>query len=671
MPARRDEIVVEEIGGHTVADPYRWLEGDGDEVAAFVAAANAHSRPLLDALPERAAFVPVLQRLLTAPTRGCPRERGGAWFALHNDGADQPRLVRATSFAALEDARTLLDPASLADDGTAAIVAFQPNDDGSLVAVAIAESGSDWRTIRVLDGATGDDLGVRIPWTKWNPPTWLPGGRSFTFWAYPEPEGNAFTEVMAAGELQAIDVDTGERTTIWTPDDDRTSAMHFADDDWLVLVTSRSIDRASKIRVRRHDESELRLLVDGSGLWRPVAVRNGELFAHTVEGAPRGQLVAVGLEDGARRVVVPEGSEVLTGVTPTGTGWVLHHLVDAQSRLTMANLDGTLGETLPVGEGVTVTEVAGGSDKSCVAIATTRFSDRGERHLAVVDGARLLEWYTAVPPKGDVDVPSTTRRVRTTSSDGAEVAAFVVEPEGQPDGRRPVLLWGYGGFAIPLVPEFRAIFAGWVAAGGTLVVANLRGGGEYGEEWRDAGTKERKQQVFDDLYAIAEHLVETGLTTSSQLALHGRSNGGLLAGAALTQRPELWAAVLPGVGVLDMVRYHRFTIGWAWVRDYGDPDEPGVPGYLLAYSPLHNVRAVRYPPTLITTADHDDRVVPAHSYKFAAELQHTGLGGPFLLSVDTKAGHGMGKPVSAQVAEFADQLGFAAHHAGLRPRVSG
>lgn len=670
MPARRDESVVETIGGRAVADPYRWLEGDTDEVAAFVDEANATSRPVLDALPGRAAFTEVLHRLLSAPTRSCPFERGGAWYALHNDGADQPRLVRAGSFGELEAAHTLLDPTTLADDGTAAIVAVVPNDEGTLVAVAVAESGSDWRTIRVLDGVTGEDLGVRLEWTKWNPPVWLPGGRAFTFWAYPEPEGNALTDVMEAGELQSFDVDTRERATVWVPEDERTSGMQFADDDWFVLVTAKGIDRAAKIRVRRHDETELRLLVDGTGRWYPVAVRDGELFAHTVEDAPMGRLVAVDLVTGERRVVVEEGEYVLTEVTTTATGFVLHHLVEAQSRLTLAALDGTLGDELPVGDGVTVTDVAGGRDKSRIALATTRFSDRGDRHLATVDGGRLVEWETAPRPEGSVEVPSASRRVRTTSSDGAEVSAFVVEPEGQPDGPRPVLLWGYGGFDIPLVPEFRAIFGAWVAAGGTVVVANLRGGGEYGEEWRDAGTKERKQQVFDDLYAITEHLVDVRITTPAQLALHGRSNGGLLAGAALTQRPELWACVLPGVGVLDMLRYHKFTIGWAWVRDYGDPDEPGVAEYLLEYSPLHNVRQIEYPPTLITTADHDDRVVPAHSYKFAAELQHTGLGGPFLLSVDTKAGHGMGKPVSAQVAEFADQLAFAAHHTGLVPEVS-
>jgi prolyl oligopeptidase len=260
-------------------------------------------------------------------------------------------------------------------------------------------------------------------------------------------------------------------------------------------------------------------------------------------------------------------------------------------------------------------------------------------------------------------------RCHGTSRDGTRVPFTVVRRDDLPDGPRPTLLYGYGGFDIPVLPTFSALFAAWVQAGGVLAVANLRGGGEFGAAWHEAGMKSHKQQVFDDLYACAEQLVTDGITSAEQLAVHGRSNGGLLVGAAMTQRPELWAAALPTVGVLDMLRFHLFTIGWAWTSDYGTPDDPTDFAALHAYSPLHNlVEGTTYPPTLVTTGDHDDRVVPAHSFKFAAELQRCQAGaGPVILRVDTRAGHGMGKPVHALADEYADQLAFAAEHTGLVP----
>ncbi|WAC67409.1 prolyl oligopeptidase family serine peptidase [Agrococcus sp. SL85] len=394
------------------------------------------------------------------------------------------------------------------------------------------------------------------------------------------------------------------------------------------------------------------------------------MYVVTDEGAPRYRLDAFDLATGERTTVVPEHPEdVLLDASLTAHGLVLEYSHDASHRAQLATPEGELGDHLPLGEGVSITGLETSGEDGTVLASTTSFVDRGTRHVLEVDGPRLLSHRT-LPTPGPAAPAATTTRIRTASSDGAEVPAFLVRPEGvDHDGPRPTLIWAYGGFNIPMNPEFRAVTAAWVAAGGTLVVPNLRGGGEFGSDWHKGGTKERKQQVFDDLYAIAEHLVATGVTTHEQLALHGRSNGGLLAGAALTQRPELWAAVLPGVGVLDMLRFHRFTIGWAWTSDYGDPDEAEAHAYLRRYSPLHNVAEVAHPPTLITTGDHDDRVVPAHSFKFAAELQRAQAAArgeaPILLSIDTRAGHGMGKPKDAAALEFADQLAFAAAHTGL------
>ncbi|WP_206446042.1 prolyl oligopeptidase family serine peptidase [Agrococcus sp. KRD186] len=719
----RDDTV-ETIHGEAIADPYRWLEdGDSAETRAFIEAQNAFAEPFLAALPAREAFRERVTALLEAPTRGCPWVRGGRVFAWHSDGQNQPVLVVADAIDDLEGAgedapRVLLDPNALSSDGTVAVTMASVSPDGALLAYGAADGGSDWRTIRVRDVATGEDLSDEIPWTKWNSAVWLPGGRAFSYWAYDEPTDDALTDEMGAGRLMRHEVgtDPADDTVLFSrPDEPRLFARHWPrDDEWFVLSTDTGSSSGNDLAVRRHDEVELRQLVSGHEQeWNAIGIRDGLLYAVTDADAPRYRLAAFDLATGDERTIVPQHPEdVLLDAGLTASGLVLEYSHDASHRMQLASFDGSIGDDVPLGEGVSIVGSETSAHSGTVTALTQSFVDRGTRHVIEVDGARLLSHRTLAAP-GPAAPAATTQRIRVVSTDGETVPAFVVrpaaeEPEPQSDAAladaavvdtaladsvlvddpKPTLIWGYGGFNIPMNPGFRTVLAAWVAAGGVLVVPNLRGGGEFGSEWHKGGTKERKQQVFDDLFAVAERLIDSGVTTAGQLALHGRSNGGLLAGAALTQRPELWAAVLPGVGVLDMLRYHRFTIGWAWASDYGDPDEADAFGYLRAYSPLHNVRAgVAYPPTLITTGDHDDRVVPAHSFKFAAELQRaqadagavpagaaTGADGgvdpmkdaPVLLSVDTRAGHGMGKPKDAAALEFADQLAFAAHHTGLQ-----
>ncbi len=683
---RRDDTV-ETIHGEAIADPYRWLEdGESGQTRDFVAAQNALAEPILAALPARKAFRRIVTALLEAPTRGCPWQRGDRVFAWHSDGQNQPVLVVADSVDELESGRVLLDPNALSSDGTVAVTMASVSPDGALLAYGAADGGSDWRTIRIRDVATGEDLADEIPWTKWNGAVWLPGHRAFSYWAYDAPTGDALTDEMGGGRLMRHDVGTDaadDAVLFARPDEPRLFARHWPrDDDWFVLSTDTGSSSGNDLAVRRHDEGPeaLRQLVTGhEHEWNAVGIRDGRLFAVTDEGAARYRLAAFDLETGAQSTIVPEHPEdVLLDASLTASGLVLEYSHDASHRMQLATFDGELGDAVPLGDGVSITGSESSARSTTVFASTQSFVDRGTRHVIEVDGDRLVAHRT-LPTPGPAAPAAATERIRVASTDGATVPAFLVRPgedrSAAVEGPRPTLIWGYGGFNIPMNPGFRAVLAAWVAAGGVLVVPNLRGGGEFGSEWHKAGTKERKQQVFDDLFAVAEHLIERGVTTRAQLALHGRSNGGLLAGAALTQRPELWAAVLPGVGVLDMLRYHRFTIGWAWASDYGDPDDPAAHAYLRAYSPLHNVRqGVAYPPTLITTGDHDDRVVPAHSFKFAAELQRAqaaaGLDdpstdAPVLLSVDTRAGHGMGKPKDAAALEFADQLAFAAHHTGL------
>ncbi|SDS38880.1 prolyl oligopeptidase family serine peptidase [Agrococcus carbonis] len=682
-PEVRRDGTVETIHGEAIADPYRWLEdGESDQTRAFIEAQNAFAEPILAQLPARAAFRERLTALLTAPTRGCPWVRGGRVFAWHRDGQNQPVLVVADSVDELEGARVLLDPNALSADGTVAVTMASVSPDGALLAYGAADGGSDWRTIRVRDVATGEDLDDELRWTKWNSAVWLPGDRAFTYWAYDAPTGDALTDEMGAGFLMRHDVGTGpadDAVLFHLPDEPRRFARHWPrDDEWFVLSTDTGSSSGNDLAVRRHDEpaDALRQLVTGHEQeWNAVGIRDGRLYAVTDDGAPRYRLAAFDLATGEESTVVAEHPEdVLLDAALTASGLVLEYSHDASHRMQLADSDGALGDAVPLGADVSITGSEASARSDVVLAETQSFVDRGTRHVVEVDGGRLVAHRT-LPTPGPEAPAAATERIRVVSSDGATVLAFVVRPDvvdrmPLDDDPRPTLIWGYGGFNIPMNPGFRAVLAAWVAAGGVLVVPNLRGGGEFGSAWHKGGTKERKQQVFDDLYAVAERLIDAGITTPAQLALHGRSNGGLLAGAALTQRPELWAAVLPGVGVLDMLRFHRFTIGWAWASDYGDPDEAESFAYLRAYSPLHNVRdGVAYPPTLITTGDHDDRVVPAHSFKFAAALQRaqvaSGSDAPVLLSIDTRAGHGMGKPVDAAALEFADQLAFAAHHTGL------
>ncbi|UUT36648.1 prolyl oligopeptidase family serine peptidase [Microbacterium elymi] len=564
----------------------------------------------------------------------------------------------------------------LSDDGTRAVTTASVSPDGALLAYGIADGGSDWRTIRVRDVATGQDLPDVIEWTKWNSPVWQPGSRAFTTWRYDPPTGNALTDEQGAGRLQVHEIGedaASDRVVFTRPDEPRLFARDWPHDDvWFVLHTDGGSSSGNDLAARRHDEpaEALRMLVQGrEHEWHSIGVRGDVLYTVTDQDAPRYRLAAFDLVTGRQWTLVPEHPEdVLLDAHLTASGLVLEYSHDAAHRAQAATFDGVLGDALPLGDGVSITAMSTSDETNRVFATTSSFVDRGTRHVIEVDGASVLTHRT-LPTPGPAAPAATATRIRVTGSDGVEVPAFVVRPADD-DGAtpRPTLIWGYGGFNIPMNPEFRPILATWVQAGGVLVVPNLRGGGEFGSDWHHAGTKARKQQVFDDLYAVAEHLIETGVTTRDRLALHGRSNGGLLAGAALTQRPELWAAVLPGVGVLDMLRFHRFTIGWAWISDYGDPDDAEAFAYLRAYSPLHNVQdGVEYPPTLITTGDHDDRVVPGHSLKFAAALQEAQASdAPILLAVDTRAGHGMGKPKDAAAAEFADQLAFAAHFTGLR-----
>ena len=697
IPAPERTDVADDLHGVRVADPYRYLEDPDDpRTTDFIAQQNRVSEPALAALPAQPWFAESVLGLLTTPRAGTPWERGGSWFRLQNPGdLDQDVVVTADDLQQLLDApRVLLDPNTLAADGTVALNTLSTSPDGALLAVGLSEAGSDWQTIRFLH-TRGADAGAflddELQWSKFSRPTWLPDAGGVLYWRYPAPSGQAHTDEMPPGELVLHRLGTRQDADeqVWIAQDDTESHTaqwmvdpeFSSDDSWLILTSSPGTDSRTRVEVRP-------VAADGSfgdtmvvvgeltAAWHPIDVVDDELYLLTDDSAPRRRIVRIPLQDTVSvadliEVVAEDPAVQLEAVTPVGGHWAVVSSLDTAHRLQVMTLQGEPVFSVEIEHPAAVTAVNGRFSAQEFFVGTTSFTNR-ETHRRV-DLSVTTDRVQILPKDRVEDIaspPVSTERLAGVSSDGAAVPMTVIRrTDLAHDGPRPTLLYGYGGFDIPVTPSFSAMFAAWVAAGGVVAVTNLRGGGEFGQDWHRAGMLHHKQQVFDDLYACAEKLIAAGLTTSGQLAVHGRSNGGLLAGAALTQRPELWAAALPTVGVLDMLRFHRFTIGAAWTTEYGNPDDPADFPVLLAYSPLHNLEQGRsYPATLICTGDHDDRVVPAHSLKFAAELLRAqGSDAPILLRVDTRAGHGAGKPVKALAAEYADQLAFAAAHTGLVP----
>jgi prolyl oligopeptidase len=469
------------------------------------------------------------------------------------------------------------------------------------------------------------------------------------------------------------------------PEDDR--LMMWAevtdDDRWLVVSIVAGTENQNRLWVYPVlDEGGRSRLGDAVRVVdEPLAeftlVRSGgdTLYLQTDLDAERSRVVAVDVSavaGGAEvsfREVLPQEGATLERAVAAGEGFVAVHLVDAAPRLTRYGLDGApLGVVDLAGGAVVALEGHADDDELFVGMSSVVSPTQSYRVDVATGAVTPLPELVQGAGSGFVAPEVVVERHRAPSADGTQVPYFLVRAAGaEPKGPRPTLLWGYGGFKISVLADYRPGWAGWLAAGGVLAIANLRGGGEYGSEWYEAGRLHRKQNVFDDFIAVAEHLKSSGVTTTEQLALHGRSNGGLLVGAVMTQRPDLAAVALPGVGVLDLLRFHLFTVGAAWTSDYGDPREPEPFAEALAYSPLHNVRpGTAYPATLVLTGDHDDRVVPLHSHKFTAALQHAQAGpAPVLTRIETATGHGMGKPTALQAAEWADLLAFAAHHTGL------
>ncbi len=683
-PSVEHGSAVDDFHGTLVADPFRILEDADDPVTqSFVADQNLLSRATLDAIATRESIRSRLAEKWTYPQAGVPFSRRGRWFQWRNSGQQNQPVLWVMS-APVDEGEVLLDPNELSPDGTVAIGGLSVSPDGELVAYALSEAGSDWQTWRVRSVATREDLVDTVTWSKFSNASWLPDASGFFYGAPDRPDDGDELSAQVRGLrilLHRLGTAQEEDEVIFAPSEPDWLPDHSttADGRFLVIAVQRGTDPANRLFVidLSSPSMEAQVLTDTFEWASSVVASSGDaLWVLTDCGADRRRILrAERRPDGSFTAidtwseVIGEQPAMLMSAVHCGNRLVCHYLADAHSELRVYRLDGSFDSEISLPGVVTVgdafdrgSDVSGDPDDAVIVFNTTSFLQSGTlwRH-------DLESHETTMLRAGEADLDESnyvTELLMATSADGTRVPVFCSHRRDvEANGEVPVWLYGYGGFNIPLTPSFSVPVAVWLERGGVFAMAVLRGGGEYGTAWHDAGRLANKQNVFDDFAACARLLVETGWTRPERIAINGASNGGLLVGACLNQHPELYGAAIAQVGVMDMLRFHRFTIGWAWASDYGLADDPEQFAWLIAYSPLHNVRSdASYPPVLVMTGDHDDRVVPGHSLKYVATLleavRERGVGGPILLRVATSAGHGAGKPIAMRIDEAADMLAF-------------
>ena len=669
MTAKVD--VADDYFGTSIADPYRWLEDDHSaETKAWVEAQNSVTFGYLGQLPQRAALKARLQELFNFERFGTPYRRGNRYFYSYNSGL-QNQSVWLTTTALDQPGTLLLDPNTFSTDGTVSTGGPVASEDARFVAYQISRSGSDWQEVRVREVATATDLTDRLEWVKFSGLSWLKDSSGFFYSRYAAPpENQKLTQVNENQKfyLHRLGTTQNEDQLIYErPDHPKWGIGGVVTDDgrYLILTLSEGTDVKNRVGYRDLTQPEapvVELLMDFDASYDFVGNDGPVFWFKTDLAAPRGRILAVDTRNPARsnwRELIPQSEATLTAANVVGDQWVVDYLKDARSQVKRFRLDGTFVSEIELSGIGSASGFGGQRSDTETFYSFTSFNIPGRIYRYDFLTGRSTLWKEPKVAFNPNDYE--TKQVWVTSKDGTKLPMFISHKKGlKLQGMNPTLLYAYGGFNISLTPSFSVGNLVWMEQGGVYAVPNLRGGGEYGEEWHQAGTKLRKQNVFDDFIASAEWLIQNQYTQPKRLAIQGGSNGGLLVGACLTQRPDLYGACLPAVGVMDMLRFHKFTIGWAWKSDYGSSENPDEFRALRAYSPYHHLKpGVSYPPTLITTADHDDRVVPAHSFKFAARLQEVQSGlNPVLIRIETKAGHGAGKPVSKQIEERADQLAF-------------
>ena len=682
-PLARKAEVVEERFGVKVADPYRWMEDQGSkELDDWVSAQHALAAGYLRALPLRAHFHKRFTELWNHSRTTIPVVEGGRWFYRHNSGLQLQSAIYMRE--GMDAPRVLvLDPNVLSPDGSVALADFRPSPDGKLVVYALAEGGADWRTLRVRDIASGRDLSDEVKWVRFSSLSWTRDGKGFFYSRFPEPPpGRALHATLGTqalyyhrlGTPQSQDVLVYERPDLprglvsaWLPREGRYLLVR-------VNEGASPTNRLYYVDLGDPQQPDVRAAV------KPLAETDGAeytalghvgplIYVKTDDGAPNRKIVAIDARDPRReawRTVVPEGKEPIRFVGFYADHLLVEYLSDVQSRLAL--FDRRTGQ--PQGEiSLPDTGSVSGIGGQRSGYIFYEFSSPLHRPTLFAYDPKTRQSLPFEPPGAPLDASRyETRRLFATSKDGTRVPFFVTARKDlKLDGANPALLLGYGGFSISLPPVYRSQVIAWLELGGVWASANIRGGGEYGREWHLAARAEKRQNGFDDFIAVTEHLIKEKYTSPAKLGIWGRSNGGLLVSVVSQQRPELYAAVLSGVPVTDMLRFDRFTGGRAWIPEYGSPQNPEQFRNLLRYSPLHNVKAgTCYPAILLTTADHDDRVVPNHAFKFAAAVQAAQpCPRPVLLRYEAKASHGY-TPTERLIAEYADVWAFAAEHTGMR-----
>ena len=672
--------------GVAVPDPYRWLEDENAEATrAWIEAENAVTFRYLESMPEREPLRRRLTELYQYDRYGVPRRYTGKFFAPYfytrNRGLEN-QTVLLVSRSLDGEPEVLLDPNRLSADGTIALKSYAPSDDGMKVVCALSVAGSDWEEWRVLDVVTGKDTGDVLNWVKFSACAWARDGSGFYYSRYDAPPESA--KLSKVNEFQKLyfhrlGTPQSEDTLVYERrDHPKWGFAGETTDDGRYLVISVSEGTDTKNRLFYRDlglagSPVVELLNEFDASYHFIGNDGSTFYLQTDLDAPRSRIIAVDVARPARtnwRELVPQSDATLTSAGYVGGRFITVYLRNAYSEVKFFGTDGAFQKTLELPGIGTVSGFTGRQDATETFFSYTSFNTPSRIYRHEFAGGTTSLWKQPEVPFRPEDYE--TKQVWFASKDGTRIPMFITGRRDLPAGKaHPALLYAYGGFNISITPSFSPANLLWMEQGGLYCVPNLRGGGEFGEEWHQAGTKLRKQNVFDDFIGAAEWLVKERYTTTPQLAIAGGSNGGLLVGAAITQRPDLFGAALPAVGVMDMLRFHLFTIGWAWVSDYGSSANPEEFRALNAYSPYHNLKpGTCYPATLVTTGDHDDRVVPAHSFKFAARLQAVqSCTHPVLIRIETRAGHGAGKPTTKIIEESSDRIAFIAHQLGVTVTV--
>ena len=687
-PATRADSTVTDYHGTAVADPYRWLEhGDSASVSAWVAAQNAVTLPYLAALPGREELRTRITALYDYVRTGLPFWEGGRWYYSRNSGL-QRQNVWYTRVSLTGPEAMLIDPNALSADGSIAFSSFSPSPDGRTFAYGLSEGGADWTTFYVRDIATGRNTADTVRWARFTGASWTADGKGFFYSRYPERTAAELLQSRLEhhtlyyhrlGTAQSADVKVYAR-----PDQPSWFVYGGTDETgrYLFVYTSKGTDRnelyVADLGDPKHPtiSAPIRPIFTGhDGNYSALGVVNGRVYVQSDRDAPNRRILSAPIATAGKgpwTTVLAEGPMPIEGASLVAGRLAILSLQDVASVVRLHALDGSLEREVPLPGLGSASGIVGRFDRPELFYAYT--SPLQPATIYVYD-AKAGASRPFAEPKLTFD-PSRyrTERVFFTSRDGTRVPMFVTARRDLArNGANPTMLYAYGGFSVSSTPGFSPSVVAWIEQGGVYALANIRGGGEYGEKWHEAGMFDKKQNVFDDFIAAAEYLIRERYTSPAHLAINGGSNGGLLVGAVMTQRPELFAAAVPQVGVMDMLRYHEFTGGAAWATEYGAASDSTAFRYLRAYSPLHNIRpGVCYPATLVTTADHDDRVVPSHSFKFSATMQReqSGTAGctkPVLLRVETQGSHGY-RPLDRRIAESADIWAFAAYHTGLTPR---